>query len=395
MALWAPFSSLVLILLFCHVRALSGYLLMKEKKVILDTIFRNYDGRLRPFSDNGTGPSVVTCNMYVRSISNFDDSKMEYETQLTFRQSWVDNRLRYESRNVSYVSLDSPGRLWQPDIFFSNEISGNFHNIIMPNTLTRIYPNGTVLYSIRLSLKLSAPCNLEHFPFDKQVRSIVLASYGHTTDDVVLLWKRDDPVQVTKNLHDTRFTLNSFSNGYCTSRTNTGEYSCLTFHMHFSRNFTYYLVRLYLPTAALVLLSFVTFGLRSHMTTARFGILMGTLICFFVVNTSASNLIPEISYTTALDVWMGVCVCFIFGVLLELCLVVNMNEKSDQQGLDVSGDQLTEEKTTHSLLRFTVAPLRWLNKYSTKGQRTDAISRILFPSVFALFNFIYWLTYAT
>ncbi|XP_035205260.1 glutamate-gated chloride channel-like, partial [Stegodyphus dumicola] len=343
MALRTPLSSLVFILLFCHISARSDHLLMREKKAIFDQIYRNYDGRLRPVGTNGTGPTVVTCNMYVRGINDFDDSKMEYETQLTFRQSWVDDRLRYLSRNVSYMTLDSPGRLWQPDGFFPNENSGKFHNIIMPNTFTRIYPNGTVLYSIRISLKLFSPCNLENFPFDNQVRTIIFASYGYTTDDLVFLWKRDDPVQVTKNLHMSKFTLNSFFTDHCKSRTNTGEYSCLKFDMLFSRNFNYYLVRLYLPTAALVLLSFVTFWLRSHMTTARFGIWMGSLICFFVVNTSANDLIPEISYTTALDVWMGVCVCLIFGVLLEHCLVVNMNEKSDQQGLNVSGEQITEE----------------------------------------------------
>jgi len=36
-----------------------------------------------------------------------------------------------------------------PDLFFSNEKEGHFHNIIMPNVYIRIFPNGSVLYSIR------------------------------------------------------------------------------------------------------------------------------------------------------------------------------------------------------------------------------------------------------
>lgn len=36
-----------------------------------------------------------------------------------------------------------------PDLFFSNEREGHFHDIIVPNVYVRIFPNGAVLYSIR------------------------------------------------------------------------------------------------------------------------------------------------------------------------------------------------------------------------------------------------------
>lgn len=46
---------------------------------------------------------------------------------------------------------------------------------------------------------------------------------GWTTDDLVFLWKEGDPVQVVKNLHLPRFTLEKFLTDYCNSKTNTGE----------------------------------------------------------------------------------------------------------------------------------------------------------------------------
>lgn len=45
---------------------------------------------------------------------------------------------------------------------------------------------------------------------------------GWTTDDLVFLWKEGDPVQVVKNLHLPRFTLERFLTDYCNSKTNTG-----------------------------------------------------------------------------------------------------------------------------------------------------------------------------
>lgn len=47
---------------------------------------------------------------------------------------------------------------------------------------------------------------------------------GWTTDDLVFQWKEGDPVQVIKNLHLPRFTLEKFRTNYCNSKTNTGRY---------------------------------------------------------------------------------------------------------------------------------------------------------------------------
>jgi len=52
---------------------------------------------------------------------------------------------------MKYLTLTEASRVWMPDLFFSNEKEGHFHNIIMPNVYIRIFPNGLVLYSIRLA----------------------------------------------------------------------------------------------------------------------------------------------------------------------------------------------------------------------------------------------------
>lgn len=38
-----------------------------------------------------------------------------------------------------------------PDTFFRNEKDAKFHDIIQPNLYVRVFPNGDVLYSIRVS----------------------------------------------------------------------------------------------------------------------------------------------------------------------------------------------------------------------------------------------------
>ena len=46
---------------------------------------------------------------------------------------------------------------------------------------------------------------------------------GWTTDDLKYQWKKADPVQITKDLHLPRFTLEKYVSDYCNIKTNTGE----------------------------------------------------------------------------------------------------------------------------------------------------------------------------
>lgn len=46
---------------------------------------------------------------------------------------------------------------------------------------------------------------------------------GYTTEDLMFVWKHEDPVQITTNLHLPRFTLEKYLTDYCTSKTNTGK----------------------------------------------------------------------------------------------------------------------------------------------------------------------------
>ncbi|KAF8791317.1 Glutamate-gated chloride channel like protein [Argiope bruennichi] len=240
--------------------------------------------------------------------------------------------------------------------------------------------------------------DLRNYPMDRQACKLICASYAYTTEDLIFEWKEFDPVQISKNVVASlpKFTMDSFRTDYCTSKTNTGEYSCLYLEMEFSRNFFYYLERCYMPTMALVMLSWVVFWLNPRCTNIRLGIWVAILIAITIVTTSINSNSPEVSYTKAMDVWMGTCVAFIFCVLLELCLVNDAVTKEEKTYV-LKNQLASEESATEKMDRLTsykTPPLRWLNKYSTRAQRIDVISRFFFPAMFAFFNFVYWIAYA-
>uniref|UniRef100_A0A1B6DYL5 Glutamate-gated chloride channel n=1 Tax=Clastoptera arizonana TaxID=38151 RepID=A0A1B6DYL5_9HEMI len=376
----------------------------------------------------------VHVNIYLRSISKIDDYKMEYSVQLTFREQWLDERLKFNDfgGKIKYLTLTEANRVWMPDLFFSNEKEGHFHNIIMPNVYIRIFPYGSVLYSIRASLTLSCPMNLKLFPLDKQVCQLIMGSYGWTTDDLVFLWKEGDPVQVVKNLHLPRFTLEKFLTDYCNSKTNTGEYSCLKVDLLFKREFSYYLIQIYIPCCMLVIVSWVSFWLDQSAVPARVSLGVTTLLTMATQTSGINASLPPVSYTKAIDVWTGVCLTFVFGALLEFALV-NYASRSDmhrdniqkqrrqceiehQQQLEATADLIEDGSATFAMKPLVRQPgdltlekiqcqihmqppqrpnccRTWLSKFPTRSKRIDVISRITFPLVFALFNITYWSTY--
>ncbi|XP_006616223.1 glutamate-gated chloride channel isoform X6 [Apis laboriosa] len=430
---------LVLLTFLLHPsRCTQGKVNYREKeKEVLDNILGGYDARIRPSGENATDePTNVMVNIFLRSISKINDYNMEYSVQLTFREQWLDERLRFNDfgGRLKYLTLTDASRVWMPDLFFSNEKEGHFHNIIMPNVYIRIFPNGSVLYSIRISLTLSCPMNLKLYPLDRQVCSLRMASYGWTTDDLVFLWKEGDPVQVVKNLHLPRFTLEKFFTDYCNSKTNTGEYSCLKVDLLFKREFSYYLIQIYIPCCMLVIVSWVSFWLDQSAVPARVSLGVTTLLTMATQTSGINASLPPVSYTKAIDIWTGVCLTFVFGALLEFALV-NYASRSDMHSdniekkyppseteqstsMDLPSDQVEPDNSSN----FAMKPLvrqpedtmsvdrmqhcelhmqprkknccrSWLSKFPTRSKRIDVISRIFFPIVFAFFNLAYWSTY--
>ncbi|KZS05178.1 Glutamate-gated chloride channel [Daphnia magna] len=278
--------------------------------------------------------------------------------------------------------------------------------------------------------------NLKLFPLDRQTCSLSMGSYGWTTEDLVFLWRAGDPVQVTQNLQLPRFALEKFKTDSCNSKTNTGEYSCLKVDLLFRREFSYYLITIYIPCCMLVIVSWVSFWLDANAVPARVSLGVTTLLTMATQTTGINNSLPPVSYTKAIDVWTGVCLTFVFGALLEFALV-NYASRSDahrekmkkqrkqwemehQAALDaMAADGLLDDRNSFAMKPLVPASTEvifmedgrdrgqqrndgmptetccrtWIGTYTLRSKRIDVISRIIFPLVFAVFNMAYWSTY--
>uniref|UniRef100_A0A0N4Z2K3 Ig-like domain-containing protein n=1 Tax=Parastrongyloides trichosuri TaxID=131310 RepID=A0A0N4Z2K3_PARTI len=428
------------------------------KTLLLKT---NYDPLLRPPGDDPTkprnGPVKVDVDILLRSLSHVNEANMEYTVQLTYRQKYTDSRLSYglidpNNELPDFFIITNEHILWKPDSFFQNEKSGHRHDIDKPNVFMRVHRNGTVLYSVRLSMVLSCPMHLQYYPMDVQTCTMDIASYAYTVDDIIYFWKNDNAIQFKDGLTRSlpQFRISNYSTHYCTSKTNTGEYSCLRFSFQMKREFGFYLLHLYLPSSMMVIISFVSFWLDPTSVPGRVTLGITTLLTLTTKSSGINSKLPPVSYIKAIDVWIGICTTFIFAVLIEFAFVTYLyNRRFGRDAIPVEYDdsglvqvekhpQLIKRTTTFQKIespkdvyipmmdsgyddstgispvnenctKFTdhgIGSLKWVKNippidYLTKkfggpkAKRLDRYSRILFPTLFLIFNICYWLTFGT
>ncbi|KAH8261636.1 hypothetical protein KR044_012603 [Drosophila immigrans] len=174
---------------------------------LLDNLLRGYDNSIRP--DFGGPPATIEVDIMVRSMGPISEVDMTYSMDCYFRQSWVDKRLAFEGgQDTLALSVSMLARIWKPDTYFYNGKQSYLHTITTPNKFVRIYQNGRVLYSSRLTIKAGCPMNLADFPMDIQKCPLKFGSFGYTTSDVIYRWNKERPaVAIAEDMKLSQFDL--------------------------------------------------------------------------------------------------------------------------------------------------------------------------------------------
>jgi len=67
-----------------------------------------------------------------------------------FNQAWTDARLRHNNSRIILINDRALlALLWRPDIYFANARQSSFHDVMEPNFMLSIFPDGTIVYNCR------------------------------------------------------------------------------------------------------------------------------------------------------------------------------------------------------------------------------------------------------
>ncbi|XP_025161679.1 glutamate-gated chloride channel isoform X9 [Harpegnathos saltator] len=332
----------------------------KSDKEILDDLLlsKRYDKRLLPPVQ---GTLTVNVSVLLLSLASPDESSLKYEVEFLLQQQWYDPRLRYSNRS-KYEFLNAIHHyedIWLPDTYFI--MHGDFKDPIIPvHFALRIYRNGTVNYLMRRHLILSCQGRLNIFPFDDPLCSFAIESISYEQTAITYVWKNDEgtlrkspsltslnayliknqtitcPIKVSwradgQIMVDYEDQFDEFGDSKCSlcqrRFEEQGNYSCLKVDLIFTRDRAFYFTTVFIPGIILVTSSFITFWLEWNAVPARVMIGVTTMLNFFTTSTGFRGTLPVVSNLTAMNVWDGVCMCFIYASLLEFVCVNYVGRK--------------------------------------------------------------------
>uniref|UniRef100_A0A8B9L225 GABA(C) receptor n=1 Tax=Astyanax mexicanus TaxID=7994 RepID=A0A8B9L225_ASTMX len=334
---------------------------------------------------------------------------------LYLRHYWKDERLSFPSTTNKSMTFD--GRLvkkiWVPDVFFVHSKRSFIHDTTTDNIMLRVYPDGHVLYSLRVTV--TAACNMDfsRFPLDSQTCTLELESYAYTDEDLMLYWKSGDESLST----DDRISLSQFliQKFHTTSRlafySSTGWYNRLYINFTLRRHIFFFLLQTYFPATLMVMLSWVSFWIDRRAVPARVSLGMGPVIPFHTFWLQETR---GFFFASAYECSIHLPFFFFLQSLPCTCGL--------SHGRTMMLDGTYSEADSNSLAGYTRAPMATeeppekqermvvhlsLDNESTgtkkKGLRgfriiqnthaIDTYSRMIFPGAYIFFNLIYWSVY--
>ncbi|XP_073505623.1 gamma-aminobutyric acid receptor subunit alpha-6 [Phyllobates terribilis] len=411
---------------------------------ILDRLLDGYDNRLRP----GFGGRVteVKTDIYVTSFGPVSDVDMEYTMDVFFRQTWIDERLKFEGpTEILRLNNLMVSKIWTPDTFFRNGKKSISHNMTTPNKLFRIMQNGTILYTMRLTIKAECPMRLINFPMDGHACPLKFGSYAYPKSEIIYTWKKGPlySVEVPQESSSLlQYDLVGQTVSSETLKSNTGEYIVMTVHFHLQRKMGYFVIQTYIPCIMTVILSQVSFWINKESVPARTVFGITTVLTMTTLSISARHSFPKVSYATAMDWFIAVCFAFVFSALIEFAAVNYFTNRQTQQAMmktakesslaavsvaaSTEGGDIVTHSDSNCNLKKRVNSMVSQGNVSTEDNlpsygasycsqleappadlsqlgmstnplngtsKIDQYARILFPVAFAAFNLVYWVVY--
>jgi len=345
------------------------------------------------------------------TLSSPDESSLKYDVEFLLEQEWYDSRLIFPNQTAYSVlnGIHHQSDIWLPDTNF--HMHGDFKHTQRPTRFAlKIYRNGRVEYTTRRHLSLYCEGSMNIFPFDQPLCTFAMESISYEKSDLMYVWKDNTNILVkSPNLKTSNSYMERNRTYECISTGSwRGNYSCLQVEMVFSRDRTFYFATIFIPGLILVSSSFITFFLEWDAVPARTIIGVTTMLNYFTTSNSFRRTLPDVANLTAMNVWDGVCMCFVFTSFVEFVIVNSTGRrkvKSTEKCNGVSKKMTKELNCTedthccgqHSLLIDVIPKVP--EKITMTNQvhlamTIDSIARFTFPLAFVMFLTFFFFYYS-
>uniref|UniRef100_A0A7I4YBA0 GABA A/glycine receptor subunit n=1 Tax=Haemonchus contortus TaxID=6289 RepID=A0A7I4YBA0_HAECO len=415
---------------------------------LLNTILLNQDKKFRPTNPDSS-PLNVEIDISVRSMGPISEQDMEFSLDCYFRQKWLDRRLAFTPINPDKPVMPLASKMlkdiWVPDTYIRNGRKSYLHTLTVPNILFRVRSDGQVHVSQRLTIKTKCLMFLKKFPMDVQACPIEIGSLGYFSNDVVYYWKDVELDAKMGNMLSQYKILGLFKSehNFSDHREIGRNISVLKVYFKLQRQQGYYVLQIYTPCTLLVVMSWVSFWINKEASPARVALGIMTVLSMSTLGFGLRTDLPKVSHSTALDIYILSCFGFVFAAMVEYAVInyaqivyirkqvhdlkgLESNRAMEKMRLFTAGlmgarretiqvdDLVLDEeedlpwyscffrkktkKQSSMFYRMAVKAAKARRKLKMKDpakvvNRVDDVSKVIFPSLYVLFNILYWVAF--
>ena len=327
----------------------------------------NYNRNIRPHEGGVT--DNVNIGLFVNSVRSVSEIDMTMILDAFLQAEWTDHRLKPTWNRLSQEIYGENCRsnkesnctnltitlgkafseaIWRPDFYLPSAINIYPADDYNDNVCVKLSSEGSIFYSNRVIITISCPMKLVYFPFDSHTCTVCIGSYKYHDQLVRMTWSPD-----LSGMYDHQATANfmirnesswSVLNAQNKSMPFIGDiFTEHCFEIVIDRKYNIFLVTLYLPSVALVALSWVNFWIDPKAIPARAGLSITAILAQITLIVGMAGRFPSVSDLKMADLYLTINFIYTFATLIEFAIVSYKPE-----------DENTEKKTV-SRKRSSVA----------------------------------------
>ncbi|MEZ9355240.1 hypothetical protein [Vibrio breoganii] len=293
----------------------------------------------------GDLPLKINTALFVADVDGIDTSSQSFDIRLFYRLSWLDSREAHPGPEPITKDLDE---VWHPQFQIVSQQKIFFHN---KDSVT-ITPEGQVSFLVASWGSYSQAMRLNRFPFDIQDFNFHLVAPGYNSDEIEMIDIEEfSGIASSLSLADWRI-LDWFAEtkAYRPYQNDTINVAGINYGFVAERLSSYYILKMILPLALIVAMSWAVFWMDPLNVASNVGIAITSMLTLIAYRFSADTILPRLPYLTSLDYFILASTILVFASLLQ-CIATSALAKEGKLEL---------------------------------AHRLDIISRITFPALFGI-----------
>ncbi|XP_049269980.1 gamma-aminobutyric acid receptor subunit delta-like [Rhipicephalus sanguineus] len=373
----------------------------------------------------------IWLSVEVEDVNNFNERTMRFSLTLTTYHVYLTSCTSVRRISHPYALLPAGdnvlerhyiGHVFVPDTFIDEAV--NVHLVPSMEKLEYTYTaedyrndvdRKQCFFAMTTKLNTTVTClmTFSYFPMDTQTCYLTLRSYSYPKHILRYLWNRDNLTIEKDRFRVPEYNVTISKIAYEPTGGNedtTGEERArLRLRFQFRRQIERHLVDTFVPTAFLVVLSWLSFWLGTKNTQPRVALCAVVLVATLQHLTAARNSLPPSRTWTGLDIWTILCLGFVFTSIVEVTFVCYCSHTTITYGYssppnteaprhvgrfeevepDISGiPEIPRTKNRSSRLGHDIGGIH--KRTLGTAERTDRFCRVAFPAAFFVSNIMYW-----